>query len=480
MSTQNPVFQVLTPSGNQAPIAAGSRVTALQHGQIGVFNKHSGLSVDGTVAGDCKDVFIAVGINRASGAGAADDILQSAGQHIQVRNLKAYDFKGYVPEVQKVIEVTGMKAKADTAYGLKIEFRNQKAYALNGYNQFCKTFNAQTSPSLDELSTEGNNGELAELLINDINGDTDKLALASAFAYQIKTTVASAATGNGTLTITIGTEVFTVDVLNADAVATVAAKIAADINGTDASAYAASNVGADLFVFPKVAAKTGSTTATIALTSAGGTGVTINAITAANANIADTVAFRVANPNAGIGIRVTGVLQARPSFGNDINVQYYKTGTDFDVTSPYGFTVNPTITTITQVQYPEGKGYDLKQLEYVAGGWNGKPGPYRQSSLTGLPRAGFEYRIDANANYHQFVIVGEFKAQAGWEAHENSIQNIVAIPVADSTTFNGLVTILDAIFSGFQPMANDVAANDTEQLPTNQLAANTDGIEILS
>jgi uncharacterized protein (DUF2345 family) len=57
MATTNPVFQVLTTSGNQAPLAAGNRVDSLANGQLGIFNYHTGLSVDGTVPGDCKLIF---------------------------------------------------------------------------------------------------------------------------------------------------------------------------------------------------------------------------------------------------------------------------------------------------------------------------------------------------------------------------------------------------------------------------------------
>jgi uncharacterized membrane protein YuzA (DUF378 family) len=67
MATTNPVFQVLTSAGNQALLAAGSRPDALNNGQIGIFNFHTGLSIDGSVPADAKDIFIAIGINRTTG-----------------------------------------------------------------------------------------------------------------------------------------------------------------------------------------------------------------------------------------------------------------------------------------------------------------------------------------------------------------------------------------------------------------------------
>lgn len=480
MPTTNPVSQVLVTSGNQSPLAAGSRVTDLNNGQIGIFNLHTGLSVDGSVGADTKDIFLAVGVNRTSGGTAdAEDIQKSAGQCIQVRNMRALTFKGRVPEIQKVIEVTGFKTFADTAYGLKIEYRNQSSYLLHGFGSNVSTYNGQAPASTDPLSLYVAPGEVARQIINAINADRRGLVIAAGFSYQITGTVNTAPTADGTASIAVGTETFDVDILDADTVTIVAAKIAAAINADTESIYAASSVGAAVFVFPKESAATGSTTATISVASAGGTAITMNAITAANATISDLDAYITANPDAAIGIRITGVAQARNS-SNDINQGYAKSGTDFLVSLPYGFEGDGDIDTITPLQYSEGSGHDLKWEEYLAGGWDGKPGPYRQSNLTGLARQGFEYFISPTANYHQLVLAYDLEANAGWHEYKNNLQTIIAIPEADTTTLANLVTMFDLIFTQFGGMAGDVAANDTEEVTTDTLVPATDGIESLS
>lgn len=480
MPTTNPVSQILVTAGNQAPLAAGSRVTALNNGQIGIFNLHTGLSVDGSVPADAKDIFLAVGINRTTGGtDDAEDIQKSAGQCIQVRNMRALTFRGYAPAQEKIIEVTGFRTLADTAYGIRIEYRNQSSYLLHGFNGNSRTYNSQAAASDDPLSLYVSAGDVARQLINEINSDPRNLVIASGFAYQITGTVNTAPTADGTATISVGDETFDVDILDADTVDIVAAKIADAINADTESAYSASSVAAAVYVFPKISAETGSNTDTIAVAAAGGTGITMNAITAANANISDLDAYIEANPDAAIGIRITGVAKARSS-NNDINQGYAKTGTDFLVSLPYGFEGSGNVETVQELKYPEGNGHDLKWFEYVAGGWDGKPGPYRQSALTGLARQGFEYFIAPGSNYHQLILAYDLEANAGWHEYKNNLQTLIAIPVADTTTLSGLATMFDLIFTQFGGMAGDVAANDTEQAATADLAPAVDGIESLS
>lgn len=45
----------------------------------------------------------------------------------------------------QVIEITNFIAKSDTEYAIKFEFRNQRIYYQQGYNQFSKTYVVKTS-----------------------------------------------------------------------------------------------------------------------------------------------------------------------------------------------------------------------------------------------------------------------------------------------------------------------------------------------
>jgi hypothetical protein len=479
MATTNPVFQVLTTSGNQAPLAAGSRVNSLQHGQIGIFNYHTGLSVDGTVLGDSRDIFIAVGINRASGSGAMDDLLTSAGDVLQVRHLRAFTVKGTVNEVQKVVEFTGFKANCESDYRLKIEFRNQKSYAMNGYNQFAKTYGYFTGCCADPCTNGCGTGDPVELafgLAADINADTDALVVAAVFGNKIVATINVAPTSDANTTVTIGSTVYVVPVLDADTTAQVATKIANFVNAATGTPYKVVATGSDLAIY-SVATGQGST-ATFAVT---GAGVGANAIVSSTKTvITDQAAFKAAFPGVSVGLRITGVPQLRPSFNGDINIKYYKNGTDFIVTPVEGFACNGTVTEVTLLQYNEGNGYDLKQEEYVAGGWNGKPGPYRQSDITGLARQGFESFVNVGSNYNIIALAYDQESVGGWLEYKNNLETTIAIPCADTTTLTGLVTMLDAIFTQSQPMSNDVASMNCSNSRTGLLTPATDGVESLS
>jgi hypothetical protein len=486
MATTNPINQVLVPSGNQALLGAGSRVSSLLNGQVGVFNFHTGLSVDGTVPADCKDIFIAVGINRTTGGtDAMEDFAKSSGQMIQVRHASALTVKAYVPEIAQVEEITNFTVKCETDYNVKVEFRNGKSYGVNGYNQFTKTFNYRTgccapTTDCDDCSAVGSNVELVQGLVTAINADTDALLVASMFGWKITATVNGAPTSDANTVVTIGTTTYTVAVLDADTTAQAAAKIVAVINTQVDSPYKATLSGSIISVYRKTVPTTN--TETISVT---GAGVTMNTIVAATkTTVTDSAGFAVAYPDAALGLRLTGAIATRPAANGSINLNYYKTGTKFIVSLVEDFggfsSCNGTVTNITQLQYPEGKGYDIQQLEYAAGGWNGKPGPYRTNSVTGLQKNTFEYFASATANYTLIYLAYNIKSVGGWEEYENNLLTTIAIPCADSTTLQGLFTVLDLIFTQFGAFTNDVAGIDCTNTGTSGLAANVDGIESIA
>lgn len=479
-----PVFQVLVTSGNQAPLAAGSAPSALANGQVGVFDFHTGLSIDGTVLPSAQDIYLAVGINRTTGGtDAAEDLQKSAGQVLQVKNNKTYDVKAYVDEVAKVIEVTGFTAKCNSEYALKVEFRNRKSYGVNGYNQFAKTFSFVTGccPATacdDCASSISSPVELAKGLADQINADQDKLITASLFGWKITAVINGAPTSDADTTVTIGTTTYTVPVLDADTTAQAAAKIVAAINTQANSPYRATLSGSTISIFPTTTGTTNTDTFAVI-----GAGVTANGIVAATkTDITDSAAFLTSYPGASAGLRITGVISARTSFNGSIPLKYYTSGTDFIVSMVTGLGLcNGTITTITNLQFPEGKGYDLQVLEYEAGGWNGKPGPYRQGAITGLQKDGFEYFASSTGNYTQLVLEYDQFSVGGWLEYLNNLRTIVAIPCADSTTLQGLVTILDRIFiNRFDPLTNDVAGIDCTNAGTSTLTPTTDGISSLT
>jgi len=481
MATTNPVSQVLATSGNQALLAAGNRVSDLAVGQLGVFNYHTGLSIDGSVAADAKDIFLAVGVDPA-GVGSLQDIVKSAGQVIQVRNMRALTYKGYLAALPKIIDIDGFTALCEKQYGIKIEFRNAEVYALHGYNQFTKTFIAEADccpePCTDCASADLN--PVVIDLVTQINNDPDKLVTASYTANGITFTVTAGAGASANITVTVGTTVYTIAVTNGQTAAQVAATIANAITTATGSPYAASASGANVSIYARTTS--GAPSGTVALTNANGTGVTFGSIVAnAKVTVANPTTFLATTPGAALGLRLTSNPAATYTF-NDINLKYYKMrSTNMIVSLVEGFTCNGTTTTIQELQYSDGNGYDLKQEEYVDGGWNGKPGPYRQSSVTGLARQGFQYYINPTANYNVFVLAYDQFSVGGWLEYLNNLETVLAIPCADATTVAAVATVFDQIFTQFGGMAGDVSANgDCTNARTGTLTPATDGIESLT
>lgn len=475
MATTNPVYNVLASAGNQAILAAGSRVTALANGQLGFFNYHTGLSVDGTVPATAKDIFIAVGINRTTGGtDLAEDIKVSAGQMIQVRNMRALTVKGYVAQVEKVQVITGFTAKCDTDYAVKLDVTSPLLSQLNGYNQNAKTYNYKTGCCTDaDCPTCGDSLELAVGLVNAINADVEAVFVASLFGNKLLGTI-TAPTSDADVTVTIGTSVYTVAVLDADTATIAAAKIAAGINASTTGGYVATSSGAIITAYPK--APVAAPTVVIVVSGAGVTiGTTSNVNTAVT--VADSVAFGVAYPDAGLAIKITTNVQARPAFG-DINVKYYRSGINFNAYLVEGFLCNGTVTTTVDYQAKEGSGYDLKQLEYVAQGW-GVGGPYRTNSITGLAKANESFLASAS-NYNAVSLAYDQESVGGWLEYKNNLETIIAIPCADSVTLLAFFVIADLIFTQFGAMTNDVTSMDCTN--TNISTINDyalDGIESL-
>ena len=251
MAKENPILRVLPTLGNQAPLAAGNTVSALSNGQIGIFNFHTGLSVDATSLASstvtAKDIFFAVGLNPLGGTNPATDIKLSAGQYFKPSAVNALTVKGYMPEVEKVIEITGLAPLCDTNYSIKLLITNQRTYRLSGYNQFSKIFNYRTpccgTAVCDEcaLSAADPVG-FAAALVQNINADQDNLVIGSLFGIKIVATINASASGTGNTVVTIGTTVYNVPVVTADTATIVAGKIVAVINTQANSPYVASNV----------------------------------------------------------------------------------------------------------------------------------------------------------------------------------------------------------------------------------------------
>lgn len=469
MATTNPVFQVLVTKGNLPLLPADKKLEELTPGQMGVFNFHTNLSVDGTVLPTVREVYLAVGLDRDND-GVTDDVLKSAGQMIQRENIRGYNSKCYAPAKPKIIELTGFSAKCETEYGIKIEVRNQLGYLLNGYNQVAKSFIIKTSCCTQEdcvSCPQGDCNEIAIKLKDAINLDPEQLMkaeLISGPGGSVITDPTAFATGIKTLgTITPG---------------------ASYTNGSYINVVLTGGTGSGAKANITVA---GGVVTAVTITNAGTGYVVGNNLSVAAATIGGTgsgfsIPVTAINEDVCLGLRITSIPMAVKKFCS-VNLGYFNPrGTDVIVSTVAGFECNGTITEVQDLQFEEGLGYDIAQLEYEAGGWNGKPGPYRNSTLAGMPIESFESYVDQTAKYQEVNLIYDQFSVGGWLEYLNNLNTIIAIPCADTVTRANLATFLDRIFGGvggFGPLADDMALCNCQGAGTPTSAIdnpNQDGI----
>lgn len=445
MSKNNDVFSVLVTAGAKALATKGSALTALTPGQIGIFDANTNLALDDTSFPGPSQIYLAVGVDKDAD-GITDDVIKTSG-NIQIPGVDTYELTCWSAAQPKIVDITGFKAKCDTEYFLKVGIRSQAAYANYGYNYPFKTFAIKTSCCETACGgcPEGDCTELAGLIVSAINGDKEKLFTATAFTFQGGLTVSTAPTADGDLTVTVGAESFVVAVLDADTVAEVAAKIVEVINATTTSAYVASATGAAVTISPKVVASgmTGAVTFAAGSTGAAAALTPDLAYTA----ITNIAAFKAAFPGACLGVRVTGAAQGIINYCKT-NLNYlFPRGAAIDISLGAGFECNGTVTTVKEITFESGAGYDIAQQEFIAGGWNGQPGPYRQSALVGESIGEFPGLAVKTGKYTQIHITGEQKTNGGWGTYENRTNVTIAVPCGDLAPLADLVDALDKAFA---------------------------------
>lgn len=172
MNTQsNKVYSVLVTKGDFEPLNRGT-LEDLKDGQIGVFSDDTLLSLDGTETG-VRDIFLAVGVHKD---GELDTILTSAGQHISVKSIRAYNYKPHSASRPMKFQITDYKADCDKDYILKFEFRNPLTVMLTSNNGYSKIYSVHTSCCEGcEDCPSGSLVELTKLLYEELSNDPDGL-----------------------------------------------------------------------------------------------------------------------------------------------------------------------------------------------------------------------------------------------------------------------------------------------------------------
>lgn len=118
-----------------------------------------------------------------------------------------------------------------------------------------------------------------------------------------------------------------------------------------------------------------------------------------------------------------------------INMHYYKDRfTSLKVSLVEGFCCGAEMIVAQEAHSSNGEGYDVRYREYRAGGWNGKPGPYRTYAVTGLPKEEIVYHADVNGQYDLASVTYEISRIAGWLDHRSWVTVEFAVPVGQCGT----------------------------------------------
>ena len=172
-----------------------------------------------------------------------------------------------------------------------------------------------------------------------------------------------------------------------------------------------------------------------------------------------------------LAIRITSVNQAISNYAG-IDTKYFHMRETFIVPSKaIGFECNGEFTTIQTPRVTQGLGYDIQYLEYVAGGWNNNPGPYRTFVQNGLAKP-IEYFAEKNTQYGILALTYDQFSIGGWLEYLNNEATMVAIPNADTVTRASILGIIDKLGATqlFDNLADDATGYSVEDKTKDGLA----------
>ena len=187
------------------------------------------------------------------------------------------------------------------------------------------------------------------------------------------------------------------------------------------------------------------------------------------ANLAVNTDSNLAN-DVKLGIRLTSIPQKINKYMG-IDTKYFHMRETFLVPSKLiGFECNGEFSVKQTAKVTQGLGYDIQYLEYLAGGWNGNPGPYRTYKVNGLAKP-ITYVAETNKQYGILALTYDQFSVGGWLEYLNNEASIIAIPQTDSVTRASLLGVIDKLakLSNFDGLTDDaagysVAAPETDGL----------------
>ena len=171
-----------------------------------------------------------------------------------------------------------------------------------------------------------------------------------------------------------------------------------------------------------------------------------------------------------LGVRITSIPQKINKYMG-IDTKYFHMRETFLVPSKLiGFECNGEFSVKQTAKVTQGLGYDIQYLEYLAGGWNGNPGPYRTYKVNGLAKP-ITYVAETNTQYGILALTYDQFSIGGWLEYLNNEASIIAIPQADSVTRASLLGVIDKLakLSNFDELADDAASYNVATPETDGL-----------
>ena len=206
--------------------------------------------------------------------------------------------------------------------------------------------------------------------------------------------------------------------------------------------------------------------------------------TTTNAVVTDYDAFVAANlavntdsdpaNDVKLGVRITSIPQKINKYMG-IDTKYFHMRETFLVPSKLiGFECNGEFSVKQTAKVTQGLGYDIQYLEYLAGGWNGNPGPYRTYKVNGLAKP-ITYVAETNTQYGILALTYDQFSIGGWLEYLNNEASIIAIPQTDSVTRASLLGVIDKLakLSNFDGLADDAAGYNVATPETDGLGDST-------
>ena len=176
------------------------------------------------------------------------------------------------------------------------------------------------------------------------------------------------------------------------------------------------------------------------------------------------------NNDVKLGVRITSIPQKINKYMG-IDTKYFHMRETFLVPSKLiGFECNGEFSVKQTAKVTQGLGYDIQYLEYLAGGWNGNPGPYRTYKVNGLAKP-ITYVAETNTQYGILALTYDQFSIGGWLEYLNNEASIIAIPQADSVTRASLLGVIDKLakLSNFDGLTDDAASYNVETPQTDGL-----------